>query len=542
MCAFHLSTKCERLSEVMHKKNSAVFFTEFVEQLPLIVVGFKADGSVSIWNNQAKAITGFTREEACGSKPPGFLQSIFLSKKTASLTNDPHFKLKDHETIILTKKGSIKTIVWNSFQIGAQAQIEAEIVITGLDITKQKIYEETLSRSVEHIRTAHEQLKKYISHDPHTGLVNYRHFIARLNKTFRSSIEKHIPMALAVIDINYFNSINHTHGVSIGNRILREAAHLIEQNVEKTYTVARFSGTEFAILMPDTETAEAYVLLEKLYAMLTDHNFGKKNDIVKVRLSLSMALGGYPHCTDVFTAAQLLDRIVDKLDENKHAGGKGISLCSSDRLAAHDVYADSIAMEYNADFRYTMEFVNALANAVKIKDYYTQEHSCIMSNYATAMADYLGMSDADIQDVRIGAMLHDLGKIGIDKMILMKPAALTETEFEIIKQHPRIGAEIIRNVHPLKNVVPYVLYHHEKYNGKGYLHGLQGEEIPLGARIISLADVFQALTSDRPYRRALPEKVAFEIIKENSGKHFDPKTVKAFFAIYSSNKQITSSG
>lgn len=184
------------------------------------------------------------------------------------------------------------------------------------------------------------------------------------------------------------------------------------------------------------------------------------------------------------------------------------------------------------DYRYTIEFVNALANTVKTKDRYTKEHSRIMSNYAVCIAKHLGMGEREIRNVKYGSVLHDIGKIGIDKMILLKKGSLSPEEFEVIKQHPRIGAEIIRNVHPLKEVVPLMLYHHERYDGTGYLEGLAGEKIPLGARIISLADVFQALTSNRPYRRALTDEEAFKIIREYSGAYFDPGVVDAFFKIY----------
>lgn len=184
------------------------------------------------------------------------------------------------------------------------------------------------------------------------------------------------------------------------------------------------------------------------------------------------------------------------------------------------------------EYRYTVEFVNALANTVKMKDMYTTEHSASMANYAIYIAEYMCLPAAEIRTIKLGSILHDIGKIGIDKMILLKPGGLTRMEYNVIKQHPRIGAEIIRNVQPLKSIVPLVLFHHERYDGGGYLNGLKGEEIPLGARIISLADVFQALTSDRPYRKALPEKEAISIIKDYSGKHFDPKIVKAFLEIY----------
>jgi HD-GYP domain-containing protein (c-di-GMP phosphodiesterase class II) len=136
-----------------------------------------------------------------------------------------------------------------------------------------------------------------------------------------------------------------------------------------------------------------------------------------------------------------------------------------------------------------------------------------------------------MEDLKHAAMLHDLGKIGIPDEILLKKGKLTDSEYDIIRKHPQIGAEIIRHIHFLKDVAPIVLYHHERFDGFGYCSGLKGKEIPLGARIIAIADVYQALTSDRPYRKAYSKEEALKIITEGSGTQFDPEIVKVFFEI-----------
>ncbi|MBU1084200.1 MAG: HD-GYP domain-containing protein, partial [Candidatus Omnitrophica bacterium] len=267
-------------------------------------------------------------------------------------------------------------------------------------------------------------------------------------------------------------------------------------------------------------------------SVITDHDFKRNGTDGPINLTLHMAIGGVPHCEDVRTAEHLLDHVSDKLKEAKKTRNNSILICPQNRVVDQRPLNDLIIGGDHREYRYTVEFVNALANTVKLKDMYTREHSACMSNYAVSIAEYMRLSEGEIRIIKLGSILHDIGKIGIDKMILLKPGALTGQEYDIIKQHPRIGAEIIRNVQPLKDIVPLVLYHHERFDGKGYLKKLKGEDIPLGARIISLADVFQALTSDRPYRKALPEKEALGIIKESSGTYFDPKVVKAFLEIY----------
>ena len=435
------------------------------------------------------------------------------------------------ETTIENKSKEKKNLIWNAYSVKSKKDKGEITVVLAMDITIRKLLQNDIAIKERHIKTTTMRLKKYISIDPQTGLMNYRHFMQKLGSSFYESFEKGEALSLVLLDIDYFCSVNSIHGVTQGNQILRKLSVILKSKIPKSSYVARVGGAEFAIIMPNTDIKDAFKSANSIFSYISDYDFGYKTFDSSINLSLHMAIGGYPHCEDICTPDQLFDRVTDKLQEAKRMGNKSIMLCSSNEILQGD-NENGQSIDKN-DFRYTMEFVNALANTVKTKDYYTQEHSAAMSDYAVDIAKYMGMKESEITDVKFGSVLHDIGKIGIDKMILLKPCSLSKTEFEIIKQHPRIGAEIIRNVHPLKGVVPYVLYHHERYDGTGYLEGLSGEEIPLGARIISISDVFQALTSDRPYRKSLPIKDAFKIIKTYSGKYFDPKVVKAFFEVYS---------
>jgi HD-GYP domain-containing protein (c-di-GMP phosphodiesterase class II) len=153
------------------------------------------------------------------------------------------------------------------------------------------------------------------------------------------------------------------------------------------------------------------------------------------------------------------------------------------------------------------------------------------------IAQVLQLPEEDIENIRQATIIHDLGKIGIPEHILNKPEKLTVAEFAEIKAHPQIGVDIIRPIHSLHSIIPLILYHHERWDGAGYPFGLKGQDIPLGARIIALADVYQALTSDRPYRKAFPEADALRIIRDSSGTHFDPQVVDVFLRILHDSKQ-----
>ncbi len=175
--------------------------------------------------------------------------------------------------------------------------------------------------------------------------------------------------------------------------------------------------------------------------------------------------------------------------------------------------------------------IQTLARAIDAKDPYTKGHSDRVTRYAVKIAREMSLSESAIRNIEYSALIHDIGKIGIQESILTKKGGLSGTEYEIVKMHPLIGESIITPVKFLNGIAPLILYHHERFDGKGYLEGLRGEAIPLGARVISVADAFDAMTSDRPYRKALTRKKAREELEKESGKKFDPRVVEAFLRL-----------
>jgi len=163
-------------------------------------------------------------------------------------------------------------------------------------------------------------------------------------------------------------------------------------------------------------------------------------------------------------------------------------------------------------------------------------HSEVTAHYSAQIAMALGLPPDEIKSIRAASLLHDLGKIGISAEILLKSSKLTKEEFEQIKKHPQIGANIIKPIKIMHNTIPLILYHHERWDGKGYPAGLKGEKIPMGARIIAIAEVYVALTSNLPWRKAYSKKEAMEIIKKGSGTQFDPKVVNALLNILKEEK------
>jgi HD-GYP domain-containing protein (c-di-GMP phosphodiesterase class II) len=211
----------------------------------------------------------------------------------------------------------------------------------------------------------------------------------------------------------------------------------------------------------------------------------------------------------------------------KRAGGNQILLSSS--VFAKPLNEGMIRGTYTK--RDGLSAVYALVSAVEAKDSYTREHSRNVNTYAVALAEAIGLSPNQIANVDTAAWLHDIGKIGIPDKVLNKKGRLNEEDWKAVKTHPKLGATIIGNIPHLAPCVSIVLYHHERWDGGGYPEGLQGEQIPLEARILAIADSFDSMTSHHSYRAALPLKEIIGQLKQGAGLQFDPELVDAFIGI-----------
>ena len=189
------------------------------------------------------------------------------------------------------------------------------------------------------------------------------------------------------------------------------------------------------------------------------------------------------------------------------------------------VAADNIQRGY-------LDMTIALAAAIEAKDEYTKGHCQRVSAYAVEIGTRLALPDHTMRDLELAAILHDIGKIGIDEAILRKPTRLTFEEMQAMHEHPAIGERILRSVEPLQLVASYIIYHHEHYDGRGYPNGARGEEIPLIARIISVADAYDSMSSRRPYRETLPEEESLTRLRTKAGSQFDPQIVSIFLELY----------
>jgi diguanylate cyclase (GGDEF)-like protein/PAS domain S-box-containing protein len=448
-------------------------------------------------------------------------------------------KLSNLEIEAITKTGKSKNILLN-------ATLNKDF-ITGMimDTTELKQAEKKLEILNRELLKSNKRLKQLVLRDPHTGLYNYRYLEEVIEAEFQRAKRYAHPLSLIMLDIDYFKSINDVYGHRFGDLVLKQLARLLKRMVRRYDVVIRIGGEEFVIISPGVGRAIALVLAQRISESINLFNFGNEKHTVK--LKLSGAVVSFPE-DRIFKSTDLIE-VADKiLSKAKEEGGNRIFSSIDYGKKKFLLYEES---KESADVKFLkdkiekltkkanqslVEAVFAFARTIKLKDHYTGEHVERTVHYATQIARILELSEDEIELVRQASILHDLGKIGISEKILLKKSKLTKKEFEEIKKHPQIGVDIIRPIQSLHCIIPFVLYHHERWDGTGYPLGLKGEEIPVGARIVAIADVYQALTSNRPYRKAYSKTEAMGIIKKGFGTQFSPEIAHIFLGILHAEK------
>jgi len=355
--------------------------------------------------------------------------------------------------------------------------------------------------------------------DELTGLFNRRHF----DEQFKAEVSRHSrfnqKLSLLMLDLDSFKTYNDIFGHPSGDRLLREIGGIINSSIREGDQVFRYGGDEFTVLLPQTQVESAFAVAERIRESVMNAMTSKETN---VRISIGLAC--YP--ADGVMMNELVTVADTALYYAKSTGGNRTCLPSSILTEESTVSGGNVRVS-------TLSTVYALASAVDAKDRYTYGHSQKVRTYAVAIAEAVGLKADVVSRISTAAVLHDIGKIGVPDMILNKPAALDEEEWEAIKSHPRIGSNIAGNVPSLTTCINGILYHHERWDGTGYPEGLKGDNIPLDARILSIADAFCAMTSSRPYRSAIDDKEAVRRVEEGKGSQFDPELVEAFIKIVS---------
>lgn len=445
------------------------------------VIVVDKDCSVEFLNPVAQKLTGWTQQEALG-KPFDQIFNI-VNEFTREKTNSPVTEVFETErivelsnhTLLISKDGTERSIEDTAAPIRDKFNNVVGCVLVFKDFSEKK-----------------EKQKKieYLSfHDQLTGLYNRRYFEEELK---RLNTKRNLPISLIYADVNGLKTINDAFGHQMGDRLIQQVADGLKGQCRADDIIARTGGDEFILLLPKTDKSCTERLADRIKEVI------EQQKIMGITISLSFGWN-------------------TKTDENQ-------SIFEVLKSAEDFMYRKK--MLSNSSKRSAV--IKSILNTLYIKSPRENAHSKRVSLICESIGKAYNLNNDDLNELKIAGELHDIGKIAIDQAILNKPGKLSSSEWAQIRSHPEIGYRILGTSSEFYTIAEYVLAHHERWDGKGYPKGLVRDQILWKARIIAAADAYDAMTSDRPYHKALSKQEAAEEIRNNAGKQFDPEIVKIF--------------
>jgi diguanylate cyclase (GGDEF)-like protein/putative nucleotidyltransferase with HDIG domain len=379
--------------------------------------------------------------------------------------------------------------------------------------------------------------------DPLTSLWTHRHFFEYLAYLRASCRRTNEPLCVLILDIDNFSEINATYGYAAGDEVLMEVTRRVRKVVREVDVVARYGSEEFIVALPATKSSVASRVAQRILAAI-------RSEPVQVKLAEQRTVTvsiGLAECETGFieTEDELVRRATEAL---RLAKAQGKDRCVTWRprdpqdtdapradLASVQMLTEQLE-DINTRLKQTyLESTRALIAAVEAKDPYTDAHSKTVTLYAEGIARQMNLDAQAVRNIRTAALLHDIGKIGVPDRILTKSGRLTDAEWQVIKRHTVMAVQILEHASFLRAELPIILYHHERWDGTGYPEGLAGERIPLGARILNVADAMDAMFSRRAYKEGYTKERVIEELRKGRGTQFDPQVADAAVAWVLSN-------
>ncbi|WP_458406888.1 diguanylate cyclase domain-containing protein [Anaerotignum sp.] len=365
--------------------------------------------------------------------------------------------------------------------------------------------------------------------DELTGLLNRKYFYETLEEEVEKN--KHLSLSLLMVSIDDFKLYNQLYGTEEGDKALKYVAAVLQACVGENGYVARYNGKEFAVILPQFDILAAKNMANNIRMQIMDINKQNRGQMYRQKaLTASVGICSIPYAAS--NMKQLMDNADMALYQAKHTGKNKVVIYSigevEDARANHldngTGYREGIYSEYAST-------IYALTAAIDTKDHYTFNHSKNVAEYATKLAKAYGLNNESVSIIHEAALLHDIGKIGIPEHILNKPGRLEAEEYEVMKEHVENSIGIIRHLPSLDYVIPAVIGHHERWDGRGYPRRIAGEDIPLSARILCIADSFDAMVSRRSYKDAYDTERALSIVRNEAGRQFDPQLAELFVTL-----------
>jgi diguanylate cyclase (GGDEF)-like protein/putative nucleotidyltransferase with HDIG domain len=382
----------------------------------------------------------------------------------------------------------------------------------GLATVLVGLLKQRVQRLIEHVA---ETAKR----DPRTGLLNGSGFEEVLDRELERAQRAGGSLSVIIVDLDRFKDVNDEFGHRVADERLATVGAMLERTKRRIDIVARVSGQEFALLLPETDEHGAYVLADRLRRAIRDYF---ADDALATTASLGVA--SFPKHGSTFE--ELFGAASQAVYAAKELG-RDRSVIYNPEITAN---LRSAAMRQDMQSEEHLAAVLVLAETLDMRDTGTARHSETVGRYAKLIAAEMGMTPRETERVHLAGMLHDIGKIGISDTILQKPGKLTEAEWDEMRKHPELGARILDGAR-LEDISTWVRSHHERPDGRGYPEGLADERIPIQAKILAVADSYEAMTAERVYKPGMPHEAAREELLRCAGSQFDPAVVLAFISV-----------
>jgi diguanylate cyclase (GGDEF)-like protein len=403
---------------------------------------------------------------------------------------------------------------------------------------KSRGLEGRLARAIDTISIALTETTDAATVDKLTGVSSRQTLLAELFAEVERANRYERDLSVAFVDIDHFKGVNDTYGHAAGDVVLRGVAQTIKANLRASDRVGRYGGEEFMLILTETDVEEGAGLTEKLRTLVSRDTFTIAGQDLNVTISIGIAGG-----KGGMLRMETLVRDADAAMYSAKSLGRNQTYIFAEpdedaRVPRAPISAAgrSLAVEVG---RVAREAATAsLTSFIAPLPHYRGQPSALIASIVVGMATSLGLADGEIDRIRTAALLHDVGKVALPQDILEKPAALSTAEWRTVVQHPRIGQVILEQAAALKDAVPIILHHHERYSGHGYPFGLRGNDIPLGARIVAIADAYDAMTHDRPYKQAMSHAAAIEELRRHAGTQFDPELVTLFCELFAHDAPV----
>jgi len=468
-----------QLEDLLHKKKEQLETT--LLSIGDGVISTDIHGKVSIMNNVAEKLTGWTQAEAFGV-PSGELFKL-VNEATREICQNPVEKVLEtketvelsNHTVLISRHGLETPIedcaapIWD-----AQQNINGVVLVIRDCSQKRKRLEEILYLS---------------NHDYLTGVHNRRSYETEARKF---DDKRYFPLSVVVADVNGLKLTNDAYGHQAGDELLKKFSHLLHENLPESGIVARIGGDEFVVLLPRTDRNKATDYIERLSDSIQSERVHEM--LFSVSFGLAVKEDNKQNMDEMFKIAED-EMYLHKLTDNPDARRKSIDM---------------------------------LLQSLFIKSPREMKHSTRVGELSATIASRMHFSDGAIEEIRTAGIMHDIGKIAIDDRILNKPSSLDALEYQEMKRHPEVGYNILSSTHKYSAFAEFVLCHHEHWDGRGYPRGLKGNDIPLQARIITVADSYDAMISKRTYKEGLNGNEAVDEMIRCAGTQFDPDIARLF--------------